>query len=234
MPSKVFASLLITFAILLTSRLPVASPLRFSSIRLPDFLKSSQIKIPQSANLETGFINSIKQSQKTTIPLGYLSPLPNVIPQSLPVLNDNVDWMNLKVKAAASFETGNNRFLFQKNIDQKLPIASLTKIMTALVILDQMNLEEIILVSKKAVDTYEDFGNLVVDERLSARNLLYIMLLQSSNDAAMALSEGVEQKKGGSILFINLMNQKAKETSCLVWRESHPHHQRSNRSLLRR
>lgn len=85
-------------------------------------------------------------------------------------------------------------------------IASLSKLMTAIVAIDNLDLGRILVVSQKAVNTYGNGDNLKVGEKLSANNLLKDLLVFSSNDAAVALAEGVGYNK-----FIGLMNQKAKQ-----------------------
>jgi len=118
--------------------------------------------------------------------------------------------LELQAKSAISVEINNGRkqkFLFEKNPDQILPIASLTKLMTAVIVLDypeNYNLDKIVTVSKKAVDQDENLGNLKIGDKLSVKNLLYTMLIESSNDAAFALSEII-----GKDNFIAKMNQKA-------------------------
>lgn len=99
--------------------------------------------------------------------------------------------------------------LYQKNINQILPIASLTKIMTAIIVLENFNLEEIIKVSKNSVLTLGDTGGLVMDEELKVKDLLYIMLIESSNDAAMTLTSDNPRLSYDD--FISLMNNKTKE-----------------------
>lgn len=99
--------------------------------------------------------------------------------------------------------------LYQKNINQVLPIASLTKIMTGIIVLENFNLEEIIKISKKSVSTTGDTGGLITGEELKVEDLLYVMLIESSNDAAMALTNDNTWLSYDD--FINLMNKKAKE-----------------------
>ncbi len=99
-----------------------------------------------------------------------------------------------------------NRVLYEKEVDRILPIASLTKLMTALIVLENIELDEITIISEEAVKAYGETGELVVKEKISIRNLLHALLMESSNDAAVALSEAVEQKTDR--LFTSLMNEK--------------------------
>jgi len=99
--------------------------------------------------------------------------------------------------------------LFGKNTKQILPIASLSKIMTAIITLENFDLEEIIKVSKNSVLISGDKGGLITGEELKVKDLLYIMLMESSNDAAMALAS--DNPRLSYDEFLNLMNSKAKE-----------------------
>lgn len=122
--------------------------------------------------------------------------------------------LELQARAAISSKVnGSEKILFKENINQPLPIASLTKLMTAVVVLentpnDDYNLSKVITISKKAA-TQEDvpvFGNLEVGDNLLLERILELMLIYSSNDAAFALSEII-----GHDYFVEKMNQKAKE-----------------------
>jgi D-alanyl-D-alanine carboxypeptidase len=104
------------------------------------------------------------------------------------------------------FFLDNATVLLAKDIEQRLPVASLTKLMTALVVLENHRLDESVVISKEAMAQVGEQGNLKIGEVLSVENLLHSMLMESSNRAAYALAEltGVEQ-------FINVMNQRAQE-----------------------
>ena len=104
-------------------------------------------------------------------------------------------------------QNGNEKILFEKESDKKLPIASLTKLMTALVVLEYpeyYSLEDSVRISKEAIAQDENFGGLMLGEKFSIEDLLYVMLIESSNDAAWAISEVV-----GINQFVNLMNLQA-------------------------
>lgn len=103
-------------------------------------------------------------------------------------------------------KSGAEKIVFEKNPDEVLPIASLTKLMTALVALDYYDSSLTVRVSREAVGQPENFGQLKVGEQLSVENLLYIALVESSNDAAFALSELISSEA-----FIDLMNIEARE-----------------------
>ncbi len=79
--------------------------------------------------------------------------------------------------------------------------------MTALVIMENVKPETVFKVSKKAVETPGEMGNLVVGEEMTVENLLYALLVESSNDAAVALAENIQTDFGKNL--VELMNQKA-------------------------
>lgn len=122
----------------------------------------------------------------------------------LPVRNWNVPFTEISAKSVLSTDDKAEKVFYQKNSSERLPIASLTKLTTALVVLDNYNLEEKIKISKTAVQVEGEMGGLVVGEILTVRNLLYVMLIESSNDAAFALAEKI-----GADKFVELMNKKA-------------------------
>lgn len=111
-----------------------------------------------------------------------------------------------------SLDTGET--LYEKDVDTKRYPASLTKIMTAILFLENVNdLDgEIITVSDNAVTsllgTDSSVGGLKIGEQFTARNLLYLLLMSSANDAAVAISEYVS---GSESAFVQLMNEKAAE-----------------------
>jgi len=127
-------------------------------------------------------------------------------PNFLPIRNWEIEEPEIEAKSAIVFDIEKNKILYEKEIDRILPIASLTKIMTALIVLENIELDETIIISEKAVKAYGDAGDLIVKEKISIINLLHALLMESSNDAATALSEAVEQKTGR--LFVSLMNEK--------------------------
>ncbi|MCH7552339.1 D-alanyl-D-alanine carboxypeptidase [Patescibacteria group bacterium] len=97
-----------------------------------------------------------------------------------------------------------SKVLFKKNADEKLAIASLSKLMGALVVARHYNLDEEITISRAAVLEEESFGQLKMGDRFLIQDLLYPMLMESSNDASAAFA-----LKIGMPDFLNLMNQEA-------------------------
>ena len=141
-------------------------------------------------------------------------------PNFLPIRNWEVEEPDIKAKSAIVFDAEKNKVLYEKEIDRILPIASLTKIMTALIVLENIELDEITTISKEAVGAYGEIGNLVVKEKISIVNLLHVLLMESSNDAAIALAEAVEEKTNKS--FVSLMNEKVDKMGLTSTRFSDP------------
>lgn len=94
--------------------------------------------------------------------------------------------------------------LFEKDTEKKLAIASLTKLMGSLVVMRHYPLEEEITISRAAVLEEENFGQLKVGDRFWPQDLLYPLLMESSNDASAAFALEI-----GMSNFLDLMNQEA-------------------------
>lgn len=94
---------------------------------------------------------------------------------------------------------------YEKNLEAVHPIASLSKLMTALISLETINQSRMITISKDDADVYGDAGGLHAGDTLTAQELLWPLLLSSSNDAAYALAHTLGEKT-----FVELMNEKAK------------------------
>jgi D-alanyl-D-alanine carboxypeptidase len=113
---------------------------------------------------------------------------------------------SVSAEAAAMIDVKSGRILYQKNADEKLPIASLTKIMTAIVAIEEGNLSDMVTTSPQAVGVEGSSIYLRLGEKLSLEDMLYGLMLRSGNDAAVAIAEHI----GGSVEgFAFLMNEKA-------------------------
>lgn len=131
-----------------------------------------------------------------------------------PHLKEEVGDLELEAKAAIVLDRETGKILYEKNINERLPIASLTKLMAALIVVENMNLTEVVVISKKAVETEGNRVDLWPQETISVKNLLYALLVSSSNDAAVALAEHLDLPRFNEIEaglnFVNLMNERAK------------------------
>ena len=114
----------------------------------------------------------------------------------------------LKSRAAVVMDAATGRVLFAKNPDLRLMPASTTKLMTALVVIERMNLSDVVTISKKASSASPTRIGLKEGDTATIETLLNAALIKSANDAAVALAEAV----AGSVEeFVNLMNLKAIE-----------------------
>lgn len=111
---------------------------------------------------------------------------------------------SINSRQAVVMDRNSKSILYGKNENVKTKMASTTKIMTAMVVLQNTNLENTVEVSKKAALTGGSRLGLKEGDKITVRDLLYGLLLRSGNDAAVALAEYV----GGSIEgFAKLMNE---------------------------
>jgi len=129
--------------------------------------------------------------------------------KSLVSISNPFSEVDLEAKVAYVFDPENGELLFSLHKDKTLPIASITKIMTALVALEVLEEDTVISISKQALYEKGDNG-LYWDEKWSLADLIKFMLIASSNDAAKAIALAVEEKLGGDFNFIEQMNKKAK------------------------
>lgn len=126
--------------------------------------------------------------------------------------------------------------LAERAPDRELPMASTTKIMTALVVLERARLDDVMTVPPEAVAIGGSTGSLRAGERLSVRHLLIALLVPSGNDAAVTLAAGVA---GSQAAFVDLMNARAAELGLTATRFANPHgldapgHHSSARDLVR-
>lgn len=114
----------------------------------------------------------------------------------------------LNARAAVIYNRRTNEILWGKKENERRPMASTTKIMTAIVVLENGNLKDIVQVSKKAAGTGGSRLGLKANDKVSVQDLLYGLLLVSGNDSAVALAEYIAGSVEG---FANKMNEKAQE-----------------------
>lgn len=121
---------------------------------------------------------------------------------------ENID---LKALTAVLTDAETGRVLYDKNADAPMAMASTTKIMTCLVILENAELDEVVTVSDYAASMPDVQLNAVSGDAFYIEDLLYALMLESHNDVAVALAEHV----GGSEKdFSEMMNCRAKEMGC--------------------
>lgn len=132
-----------------------------------------------------------------------ISPLPEKIAEN---------GFTIEARAYISLDKNTGKILIEKDSKIRIPMASTTKVMTAVIVLENAKLNDVVTISQNAVSTYGQGIGLRPGEKLTVENLLYAALLNSSNDASVALAEYVS---GTEEEFAKLMNEKAKELGLL-------------------
>ena len=116
--------------------------------------------------------------------------------------------------SAAVIDCMDGKILYSKNMNEKLYPASMTKVLTAILVVENCNMDDEVTISQSAINNVQSgylTANIKVGEVLTVEQLLNLLLISSYNDVANALAEHV----GGSIEdFAIMMNKKAKEIGC--------------------
>lgn len=124
------------------------------------------------------------------------------------VINQTKDEPTLNSRIAVAYDRRSGEVIWGKDENKRTAMASTTKIMTAIVTLENCDLNQIITISKKSASTGGSRLGLKTDDKITMNDLLYGLMLKSGNDAAVAIAETI----GGSVEgFAELMNAKAKE-----------------------
>ena len=131
---------------------------------------------------------------------------PAFVPPSIDVSSESPPPPEVTAQAWIVYDLDADLVVASHRADEERPMASVTKIMTALVVVDRADLDALVRISQTAAAVGEAEIGLVAGERWSVRDLLAAVVVRSGNDAAVALAEHV----GGSVEgFADLMNEKA-------------------------
>ncbi len=136
------------------------------------------------------------------------------------VSSAEAEYPQVSAKAAVLIEANSGDLVFEKNADMRLPMASTTKIMTALVALENIPDDREVEINGNAVGVEGSSVYLKAGEKLSFRDLLYSLMLASANDAAAAIAY---ECAGGIEEFAALMNEKARELGLENTHFTNPH-----------
>lgn len=128
-------------------------------------------------------------------------------PNAAPEIASTLPVPQLSAKSVLALDLNSGTILYSKNLDEQLPIASLTKLMTALVVMKNKNLTDTIIVGKRDQGVIGNNAGLVAGEILTVDSLLHALLISSSNDAAVTLADGIVEDQ---TKFADLMNAQAK------------------------
>lgn len=144
----------------------------------------------------------------------------STLPCSLFVPTAEQQTLSLSAHSAILLEMSSGETVYQKNADERMPMASTTKIMTALVALENSELSRVVTVSPDAVGVEGSSIYLFAGERITMEDLLYALLLSSANDAAAAIAIEL----GGSIEgFADMMNGRASQMGLENTHFTNPH-----------
>lgn len=135
----------------------------------------------------------------------FISTLIALLPLLVPA---NATVTTVSAKSAILINAVTGEILFEKNINEKLPMASTTKIMTALLALELGDTDEVVTVKEADVNVEGTSIGLKANDKITLGTLVAGMLLESGNDAANVTATAI----GGSLNgFVKLMNEKATE-----------------------
>ena len=143
----------------------------------------------------------------------------------IPCVHAENDSLNLSSESAILMDAESGKILYEKNIQEKLPMASMTKIMSMLLIMESinagnLNYEETVLISENASGMGGSQVFLQAGEEYTVDDLLKCIAVSSANDAVVAMAE----KISGSVdAFVELMNKRAKELGANNTNFTNPH-----------
>lgn len=114
----------------------------------------------------------------------------------------------ITAKSAVVLDLDSGTVLFEQNSNEKMPIASLTKLMTNYIVLNENNLDDIVTVSANAANEQGSSMGVYTGEKISLKNLVLGSLITSGNDASIALAE---YNAGSVSEFVDKMNRAAND-----------------------
>ncbi|HLV81289.1 MAG TPA: D-alanyl-D-alanine carboxypeptidase family protein, partial [Chthonomonadaceae bacterium] len=130
------------------------------------------------------------------------------------------DLPDIHAYGAILMDAASGQVLYENNADKELPMASTTKIMTALLFCEHIKDTDIITASPTACAVHDSSIHLLPGERLSGNDLLHAILMRSANDGCVAAAEHIA---GSEAAFVAMMNARAAELGC-----AHTHFDNSN------
>lgn len=166
-------------------------------------LKETPMVEPKTSIIKTASLNLSNILESSKAPLKdpyYISPI-------------------IESESSIAIDLNTGEILFEKNIDSRMSIASITKLMTILIILEENKLDEIVTISSNAASTSGSTMHLKANEEITIENLLYGALINSANDATVALAE---YNSGSVSAFVEKMNLKVKDLGLINTNFSNP------------
>lgn len=141
--------------------------------------------------------------KKWILPILFLLVTGSVKAEEMPTVS---------AKSAILIEYTTGKVLYAKNAEERLPMASTTKIMTALLALETANLSDVVTIGPNAAGVEGSSMYLKAGETMTMEDLLYGLMLSSGNDAAVAIAEHIA---GSEEAFAERMTARAKELGCV-------------------
>lgn len=154
----------------------------------------------KSEILEERLINKINENKAGSIQEIKITQIPEELPTRKSV--------NTRSEAIYFTDLRSGKVLINKNENQKLAPASITKLMTALIIVSESDIDEIITITPQRTYQNDSTMGLIMGDKIKSRELLHGLLINSGSDAAMNLAVNFA---GNEEQFVFLMNQKAKQ-----------------------
>lgn len=185
-----------------------AEPSAGSTQKKQRSFKATAPKAASKTNAARGRVVKVMRAKRSRHVIVVRRPASVVSAGVLAGLNLAANPLALTSSAALIVDANNSEVLFERNANAVLPIASLTKLMTAVVVMDaKMDMAEPIIVIDDDIDRLKHTtSRLLVGSRLSRTNMLHIALMSSENRAASALGRNYP---GGLSAFVAAMNAKA-------------------------
>lgn len=132
----------------------------------------------------------------------------------------NINAIETSATSAILMDTDNNRILYSKNINTVRSVASISKIMTAVIAIESGKLDDEVTINESIKKAYGSAIYIQVGEKMILRDLVYGLMLRSGNDAALAIADYV----GGNVEeFVEMMNNKASEIGMKNTTFNNPH-----------
>ena len=168
------------------------------------------------------YCSKICKNNKSKIGFGIISFILCITIFVCPILlkKNNKSYAHEEKSSYIVIENSSHRVLKAYNAHIKLPMASTTKIMTALIVLEKVNLNEVITIPNEAVGIEGSSIYLKKGDKMSIKDLLYGLMLRSGNDAAVALAI---HTAGSVDKFVELMNDKVKDLGLNNTHFANPH-----------
>jgi D-alanyl-D-alanine carboxypeptidase (penicillin-binding protein 5/6) len=165
------------------------------------FYSKEEISQPLSAKaLDATDSDSIQDIQ------AYIHP-PNET-SNYPIRDADIPAPQITAKSAIVYDLASAKILFEKEPNNRLPIASLTKIMSAVIVIENLRLDDVVTITAESIKVDGEKQDLYLGEKITVESLLKYMLIASSNDSAYALKNYAVSQ---GIPFIQKMNDKAEQ-----------------------